>query len=202
MNPLLIVALLALTAMAAPVAADDDVLDFSDQMTPVCEVHGLLARPPAGWFSVPIESGQRQIAGCQMMLAREDDDALVGILRILSVDMTDADTGDNPWWSIVLAMEIDLVGAMGYTLGDVLWTRESVPVRGQGFANGRAIGLEAWVEGNETSQEAHFLLFDKGEIQYVVTLLTPGQGGEEAVYYQRNTSDLGTLISSFTAPPN
>jgi hypothetical protein len=35
-------------------------------------------------------------------------------------------------------MESDLVGAMGYSLGEVLWTRDSVPVQGQGFANGRA----------------------------------------------------------------
>lgn len=116
-------ALLALTVMATSVTANDDIADFSDQITPVCEVQGLLARPPAGWFNVPMESGEKQVAGCQMMLARESDDALLGIMRILSVGLADTDTGDNPAWSVVLAMEIDLVGAMGYALGEVLWTR-------------------------------------------------------------------------------
>ncbi len=153
-------ALLALTAMATAVAANDDVVDFSDQITPVCEVRGLLARPPAGWFNVPIESGEAQVAGCQMMLARESDDAL----------------------------------------GEVLWTRDSVPIQGQGFANGRAIGFQAQIEGNDTAQEAHFLMFDKADVQYIVTLLTPGRDVEESTFYQRNTADLGKLIRGFTVP--
>ena len=200
MRPFPTAALLALTATGTPAAANEDVIDFSDQITPICEVQGLLARPPAGWLNVPIESGEQQIAGCQMMLARDSDDALLGIMRVLSVDLADTDTGDNPAWSVALALEIELVGAMGYALGDALWKRDSVPVQGQGFANGRAIGLQAFIEGNDSAQEAHFLMFDKAGVQYIVTLLTPGRDVEESAYYQRNTTDLGKLISTFTAP--
>lgn len=202
MNSPLAIAMLALTSVTTFVFAEEPVADFSDRMTSKCEVQGLLAHPPAGWLNVPMESSEAEVAGCQMMLTREGDDALVGILRILSVDLAGVDTGDAPWWSIPLTMEIDLVGGMGYVLGEVLWTRDSVPVHGEDFGDGRAIGFESGIEGNDTPQEAHFLLFERADTKYIVTLLTPAREVEEGVYYRRNTTDLGSLISSFTVPAN
>lgn len=183
----------------ATASENGDTLDFTDKITPVCEIAGLNARPPAGWFNVPIESGDEAVRGCQMMRAREGDEALVGIARVLSVQFPNA-SKDPPWWATLITLETSNIERMGISLGKVLWSREDVPIQGQGFSNARAIGLESRIEGNDTPQEAHFLVFEKGPTKYIVTLLTPAKEVEDGVYYKRNASDFGVLIRSFTLP--
>lgn len=196
-------ALIAVTCLLpAAVAADsdDDVVDFSDRTTPLCEVSGLAAAPPEGWFNVPIESGDPAIEGCQMMRTRADE-ALVGILRVLSVHVEPSEQEAPPWYLILVALEEQNIARMGYGLGEVLWAREDVPIRGAGFENARAVGISARIEGNDTPQEAHFLLFEKGPTKYIVTLLTPARAVEGGAYYDRNVADFGGLIQAFAAAP-
>lgn len=191
---------LVLAAWSSAVSAQNDgTVDFSDKMTPVCEVVGLNARPPEGWFNVPIESGDEAVRGCQMMRAREGDDALVGIARVLSIQLPDA-TEDPPWWAVVIGFETEAIAVMGYSLGEVLWSRENVAIQGAGFSNARAVGLESRIEGNDTPQEAHFLVFEKGATKYVVTLLSPARSVDGGEHYNRNVADFGLLIRGFTDP--
>ena len=74
-----------------------------------------------------------------------------------------------------------------------------MPIVGDGFRNARAIGLSARIEGNETPQEAHFLVFENDSRKFVISLLTPAEDVDEGAHYERNVSDFGTLIRSFKA---
>jgi len=179
-----------------PFLADDDVIDFSDRMTPVCEVVGLSVKPPPGWFNVPIESAEKAISGCQMMRAGPDDE-LLGIVRLLSVYLPDTDASGSPkWYDVLLSVETQMISSMGYVLKDVLWKRLDVPISGSGFKNARAIGFASTVEGSEAPQEVHFLVFESGPQKYAVTLLTPARSVNGGAFYERNTNDYGTVIRS------
>lgn len=177
-------------------AQDDGVIDFSDQITPTCEVVGLTATPPEGWFSVPIDSGDEPISGCQMMRVG-DQDELLGILRLLSAQLEETEDSP-PWYAVMIAVEQSIIAEMGYVLGEVLWSRTDVPVSGSGFANARAVGLAASIEGNDIPQEVHFLVFENGPQKYIITLLTPAESVDGGVVYQRNSDDFGVLIRSLT----
>lgn len=193
---LLVVFMLA----ASPAAvAEEDVVDFSDQITPTCELIGLIGRPPDGWFNVPIELPAADIAGCQMMRAGENDE-LLGLLRLLSVVVPEG-TPKEKWLSGLLDLEAQWLEEMGITLGEPLFRRDDVPIAGLGdFENGTGLGLSATIEGNDTPQEVHFLGFNSPTIQYLLTLSTPARDVEEGVYYKRNTDDFGVLIRSFQLP--
>jgi hypothetical protein len=176
--------------------ADEDVIDFSDKITPVCEVVGLSVEPPPGWFNVPIESADEAVSGCQMMRTGEQDE-LLGILRLLSVHLPEPDEEDlPPWYDMLLALENQMIANMGYVVGEVLWSRPDVPISGSGFENARAVGLASSIEGSDVPQEAHFLVFENGSQKFIITLLTPAKSVAEGVYYQRNTDDFGILIRS------
>lgn len=180
-------------------AEPDDIIDFSEQTTTICEVVGLTAPPPPGWFNVPIDSDDEALTGCQMMRAG-DQEELVGILRLVSVTLEERE--DPPWYAVMIAIEQQIIGEMGYELGEVMWSRQDVPISGEGFENARAVGLSALVEGNDTPQEVHFLLFEHGQQKFIITLLTPGRDVDEGVFYKRNTDDFGILIRSLNRKGN
>ena len=185
---------LSLTIPLQTAAQEEDVVDFSDKITSHCDVIGLHVPPPPDWFTMPIEETPEGIAGCMMMLA-DDEDLLLGILRVMSVSRS-VDGFAGPDFESILGLEIVSATEMGYQPEDLLWKRDSVPVAGEGFETAQALGLSASVEGNPVGQEIHFLTFQNTLTQYVVTLLTPSKvDGPE--YYQRNTEDFGTLIRSF-----
>ncbi len=190
-------ALLAAVALACPVVAqeDEEFLDFSDQMTPICELLGLEVKPPPGWFNVPIEEDRDDFAGCQMMLTGEQEE-LVGMMRLMSLRFP-ADTPEETWFPAILDMEISWLAEMGITLEEMLFSRNDVPIAGDGFAPGKGVGLRASIEGNDIPQEVHFLGFGKPDEKYLLSLSTPGRDVEEGVYYQRNTADFGVLLRSF-----
>ncbi len=188
-----IVALACLIAFGATTRAEEeDTVDFSELMTPVCEVPGLTATPPDGWINVPIDSEDKAILGCQMMRAGEYGE-LVGIIRLLSMQLP-PEVPDDKWFPIMVEIERHLIAPMGYVLGETLWVRDDVPVSGAGFKSAKAVGFESSITGNDVPQEAQFLGFDGQTSRYIITLLTPGRTVEGGSYYQRNTGDMGRLI--------
>ncbi|NND67314.1 MAG: hypothetical protein HKN19_06995, partial [Halioglobus sp.] len=84
---------------------------------------------------------------------------------------------------------------MGFTLGEPIWKRDSVPVSGEGFGNGKAIGLAASLEGVNHKNEAHFMLFESATHKYVISSLTPAQAASPEVY-AANTGAMGTVMRS------
>ena len=193
-RPVLIVAMITLSQSAFT----DEVTDFSDLITPICEVSGLNAYPPEGWFNVPIESDDAILRGCQMMRTGEGH-ALVGVVRMLSVELpVKEDT--PPWQDVMISIEHENIGQMGYVVDEVMWVRDTVPIEGQGFANAVGIGFSARIEGSDIPQEAQFLLFEKDQTKYVVTLLTPGRDVDSGEYYERNNSDFGQIIRTMRVP--
>ncbi|MCG6965647.1 MAG: hypothetical protein LJE59_03990 [Chromatiaceae bacterium] len=174
--------------------ADEQVIDFTNQIAPVCKVRGLQVAPPKGWFNVPIESAEAAVQGCQMMRTGEQDE-LLGILRVVALDIPESEDA-TPWWAFVIALEQQVVNAMGYQLGEVLWTRQKVPIAGDGFSEARAVGLQATIEGNDNLQEVHFLVFKGPFADYGITLATPAKSVGAGSYYARNTADFGLLIRS------
>jgi hypothetical protein len=179
-------------------ARAEETVDFSDQITPTCELIGLVGQPPAGWFNVPIESPGPNLLGCQMMRAGENEE-LVGIMRLLSLVVPDG-TPEEEWFPAILELEVTWLGEMGITLGETLFARENVPSRGPGFAPGQAIGLAATIEGISTPQEVHFLGFGGPRAKYLLTLATPGREVDGGAHYQRNIGDFGVLLRTFQLP--
>jgi hypothetical protein len=196
--------LLALTCLvsraitAQDEAAEQDVVDFTKQITPTCELIGLIGLPPEGWFNVPIQSDRESLAGCQMMRTGEQDE-LLGILRLLS-KVVPAETPEDEWLPDFLGLEVAWLGQMGYAVGEPLWKRDDVPMAGTDWGSGKAIGLSATIEGNTTPQEIHFLTFGSPTTKYLITLATPAESVEDGVFYKRNTADFGTLIRTLQWP--
>jgi hypothetical protein len=199
----LIPALLAFSIAGAPFAAsgvtgeDDESVDFSDLATPTCEVEDLVALPPVGWISVPIEGLPEGMAGCQMMRL-DGAQQLLGIARLRSTAAGENAPGEESFGQIV-ATEMVILEQMGYRVGDPLWSRQDVPIRGAGFSNARAVGLPATIEQSTIPQEVHLLVFQSATVQYLVTLLTPAKDAEPAIY-ERNTADFGILIRTLDQP--
>lgn len=177
---------------------DEEIVDFTDQMTELCEVSGLVAPPPRGWITVPIETNVAEARGCQMMRIQEDE-TLAGIMRVLSVELADPPE-DAPAWQVMLAVETHLLGLMGFSIEELLWERDDVPIEGPGFGRARAVGFSSFIEGNDNPQEMHFLTFDKEPVHYIVSLLTPAGEVDEGTHYERNIADFGVLIRSFGLP--
>lgn len=186
-------ALCLIFGVGANVAAgQEEVVDFSDQITPTCEMAGLVARPPEGWFNVPFENPPAGHLGCQMMATGEDD-GLIGIIRVRSATAPATEFGQDGY-APLLGNENVVLSGMGYILADEpLWRRDDVPVSGVGFREGRAVGVSATIEGNDVPQEAQFLLFRSDDAKYVFTLLTPAESFDAGLY-KRNTDDFGVVI--------
>ncbi len=181
----LVVCLLAPTAHT-------QVVDFSGQTMPTCEIAGLAVAPPGGWFSVPFEDPPEGHLGCQMMRTNEREE-LVGIIRVRSV-MAPAREFTDEGHARYIGNEALALEQMGYTLADEpLWVRDDVPVKGAGFREGRAVGVAAHIAGNDVPQEAHFLVFRTDSTKYLFTLLTPAQAHDETLH-RRNTADFGLVI--------
>jgi len=178
----------------------DEYVDFTEQMTPICEVEKLTVPPPGGWINVPIETNETTIRGCQMMLIV--DEALIGILRILSFDLSNPPADMPPWEHHLIGVESVLIYEMGYRLGDPIWQRQEVPVAGQGFGGAKAIGLSANIEGNDNPQEAHFLVFENATHKYLITLLTPSESVDQGVHYKSNTQGMATVMRTFNSAAN
>ncbi len=175
--------------------AEEDVIDFSTQMTPVCELAGLRGWPPEGWINVPINTGIEQLTGCQMMLIV--DQTLIGVLRVLSFDWSNAPADLPPWPEHVMTVESILIAEMGYKIVEPIWHRETVPINGPGFGNGQAMGFALEIEGNSNPQESHMLVFDRGDFKYLINLLTPAKSVNDGQFYERNLSGMGNLMQSF-----
>ena len=185
-----------ITALAF--AADEEYVDFSDRITPTCELIGLVGVPPEGWFNVPIQTEAKDIRGCQMMRTN-DQEELVGILRLLS-KVFPANTPEETWFSDLVGLEVTSLGEMGITLGEPLWRKDDVPMTGMDWENGKAIGLEAVIEGNEAPQEVHFLAFGGPTTKYLISLSTPNKGVDDSTHYTRNTGDFAILIRTMQFP--
>lgn len=191
--------LVLFTTIAIPAfAAEEDYVDFTDRITPTCDLIGLVGVPPEGWFNVPIDSSREDVAGCQMMRT-SDEEELIGILRVLS-HIFPADTLEEIWFSELIGLEVTSLGEMGITLGEPLWRKEDVPMTGTGWDPGKAIGLEASIAANDIPQEVHFLAFGGPTTKYLISLSTPAKGVDDGVMYKRNTADFGILIRTFQFP--
>ena len=186
-------------ALALPVAADDGYLDFRDRMTEICEVQGVRAAPPPGWFNVPVDSRDPKIRGCQMMRTGEDE-GLAGILRLMSVDATGQPV-HPPWADVLVSMEVMVMNSMGMTLGERQWVREDVPVSGLGqFGGGRAVGFASTIRGNDIPQESHFLVFEEGPVKYIISLHTPARDALDGSDYRANTQGMAALMQGLALP--
>jgi hypothetical protein len=177
---------------------EKDYVDFSDRITPTCELIGLVGIPPEGWFNVPIDSVGENLQGCQMMRTDEQEE-LVGILRLLSRDFPE-NTPEETWFTELLGLEVTWLEEMGITLGEPLWRRDDVPMTGTGWEKAKAIGLSASGENSDITQEVHFLAFGGPTTKYLFSLATPAQAVDEGVYYKRNTDDFGVLIRTLQFP--
>jgi len=175
-------------------AQDDEIVDFTDQMTPVCEVAKLRVVPPERWINVPIETGSEALRGCQMMLII--DQALIGVLRLLSFDLSNPPPDMPAWQEHLLGVEAVLIHEMGYRLDSPIWKKDEVPIKGQGFSNATAIGFSANIEGNVNPQEAHFLVFENASHKYLIDLLTPAESLDQGVHYEKNTKAMATVMQT------
>ena len=183
---------LATLLLVSTVAFSEETVDFSDRVTPTCEIAGLTAYPPEGWFNIPLEDPPAGHLGCMMMRTNEREE-LVGILRIRSLTAPALDP-EGETYGALFGSEVASAKEMNYSVGDEpLWVRKDVPVSGEGFREGRAVGLPATIGGNDLPQEAHFLFFRSDSAEYVVTLLTPAKSVDESLY-ERNTADFGKVI--------
>lgn len=167
-------------------------IDFTDRITPTCELTGLVATPPAGWFNVPFDKLPEGHHGCTMLLTNENEEP-TGILRIRSVTAPALDEAGETFEHL-FESEIEGVASMGYIIDpDALWVRRDVPIKGEGFQDARGVGFAAKLEGNPIPQEVHVLVFRSDDAEYAISLLTPAKAAGSG-YYDRNTTDFGTLI--------
>jgi hypothetical protein len=168
--------------------------DLTGLATAVCELPGLSVSPPKPWYSVPIESDDPVIAGCQMLW--EEGDQYMGIMRLVSFDLSQRPEQEQDWERLALGFEAMVMEQMNFKLGDVLWKRDSLPVSGAGFAgDGRAAGFELKLEGVEHANEAHFMFFENATHKYVISLITPAKSVSPDIY-EANTQAMGTVMGT------
>lgn len=180
------------TAVSASAdSSDSGYVDFSDQITEICQVDGLWVRPPTGWISVPIDFGaEGSFVGCQMMLI--ENEALIGILRFVSGRLP----SDVDPHQMLVGVEAQFVQAMNYSLGEALWRRDDVAVAGDGFGEGKALGVSLSLPGNPNPMEGHFLTFQGPERHYIITLLTPADSVNDGIYYDKLTAAMATVMQT------
>ncbi len=165
--------------------------------TPRCEIPGLAVVPPKPWYSVPVDSAEEGIEGCQMIW--EEGEQYMGILRLMSFDLSDRPKQQADWESFVIGFEAVVLERMGFKLGKPTWKRDSVPVSGEGFGNGKAAGFLASLEGGTTENEVHFMLFESASHKYVISGIMPSREASPGVY-KANTDAMGTVMR--TLQPN
>ena len=169
-----------------------EVEDLTGLATAVCELPGLSVSPPRPWYSVPIESDDPVIAGCQMLW--EEGDQYMGIIRLVSFDLRDRPEQEQDWERLALGFEAMVMEQMNFTLGDMIWKRDSVPVSGAGFTgDGRAVGFELKLEGVEHPNEAHFMFFEGASHKYLISLITPAKSASPDIY-EATTQAMGTVM--------
>ena len=179
--------------------AEDEVIDFADQIVPFCSVLGLLAIPPSGWFAMYMEGLPEQLAGCQMMRTGPNEE-LVGIIRLSGSQVKDGKPGTDSRQRHV-RFEIEVLRNMGIVLDqeEPLWSREDVPLTGiesAGFSDtAQAVGYRAVIVETRTPQEVHVLTFHGASMQYALVLITPPRFMEPDIH-QRNTSDFGRVLGT------
>lgn len=185
---------------AAHAAQDDEYVDFTELMTPVCEVDKLKVSPPDRWINVPIQTEETAMRGCQMMLII--DQALIGVLRVLSFDLSNPPADMPRWEEHVIGVESILIYEMDYRLHEPIWKRDEVPIAGAGFGGARAIGFSANIEGNDNPQEAHFLVFENTTHKYLISLLTPAKSVDGGTHYNMNTKGMAVVMQNFRGSSN
>lgn len=192
--PAAISLLVLLGLQSTPATGEQDMIDFGDQATSECRLIGLQAPAPAGWFTVPISDLPDGMAGCQMMRTDRDDN-LVGLIRLSASD-TGARAPGEESRNRQVAIELEVLAAMGIKPRDRLWSRDDVPVSGpesSGFSSAQAVGLSAVIEETGLAQELHFLTFHGPSTQYALLLITPPPSTEPDIH-QRNVGDFGRVI--------
>ena len=158
-----------------------------------CEFGALTVKPPEPWYSVPIDSAEPGIGGCQLMW--EEGDQYLGIIRLIAFENSVFDGIDVRWEDFAIAFEASIMADMYIELGDVLWRDNELPISGEGFVNARAIALEARISGVERANEAHFVLFEGNGFNYVMSSLTPSEKTSPDVY-KANIEAMGLLMRS------
>jgi len=181
----------AATLLTAHPGYAEEAEDLRGAATTSCELPGLSVVPPAPWYSVPIESGDPEVDGCQMLW--EEGDQYMGIIRLVSFDLRERAEEVGKWQQFALAFEAMVMEEMNFRLSEPLWRRDSVPITGDGFANASAIGFEARLEGVEHQNEAHFLFFENATHKYVISMITPAQAVSPDIY-RANTQAMGTIM--------
>ena len=182
-------AIVVLTTVPGAVAEES----LQELATDTCLTPGLSVAPPSPWYSVPIESGKPGIFGCQMIW--EAGDQYMGIMRLVSFDAAQYPPSDIKWENLAIAFEVSVMEQMNFKIGELIWKRDTVPVSGEGFANAKAIGLQAHLEGVEQPNEVHFLLFEGVAHKYVISMLTPSESTNPDVY-RKNTQAMGAVMQT------
>lgn len=188
---------LLLAGILPGLATAEDTVDFSDQIAPTCELIGLVATPPEGWFSVSVQEMPTGMAGCQMMRVNEAEE-LVGVMRLRSSETGEIPPGDESRDEL-LASELRVLEAMGLQVGEPIWSRNDVPISGLAFAGAQALGLAAVIEESGLPQEIHVLAFRGPFTQYALLLITPHRDAESEIY-ERNVADFGRLFQTLNVP--
>ncbi len=144
----------------------------------MCRVQGLSMTTPEGWEAATTESPVEGIHSCHTV--RLIDGRLRGVLRLVSVDLGGI-PNDRPWSVSTVNVEVNLMQALGVSLGEQpLWVKDSMPVRGDGFYEGRAMALSARVDAHP--YELNLVLFRSDRAGYVISLLTPPESSNPADY--------------------
>ena len=183
--------LAASVLMATFLQVDAGEEDIRSLATAECQVPGLTVMPPSPWYSVPIDSKEPMIAGCQMLW--EEGNQYMGIMRLVSFEVREMPTDGVKWEDLVVAFESKVMERMNIKVGKPIWKRDRVPITGDGFSNAKAIGLTASLEGVAHPNEAHFLLFESPTHKYVISMLTPAKSASPDVY-RSNTKAMGRVM--------
>ena len=181
-------ALLASVITAAAWGQDEN---LSEMATAVCELPHLAVAPPSPWYSVPVESNEQLGAGCQMIW--EEGNQYMGIMRLVAFETKTIPADQPSWEQAVIGFEVAVMKRMGIVVGDPIWSRDSLPISGEGFENAKAVGMKANLEGLDQQNEVHFLLFENASHKYVFSSLTPSQSVSPDIY-AANTGAMSTIM--------
>lgn len=195
-NPICLVAAVLLAAHSTMAADSEESMDVGTARASRCELIGLIGHAPEGWSNDPMQFADADLAGCEM-LRSGDNGELLGFVRLLSVVVPE-ETPKDKWLSGLIDLEVGWLQEGGFTLGELLFRRDDVPLSGLGdFENGTGIGLGASSESSDSPREVHFLGFNGPRIQYLLTLLTPAREVDGGIEYRRNIDDFGVLMRTF-----
>lgn len=161
-----------------------------------CILPGLAVTAPTPWSSMPIDSDDPIVAGCQMVL--ENETSYLGIMRVVSFDLGLEPEGAERWENVAVTFESLVLERMNFKLGEPLWRKDPLPIDNEAFSNGKAIGLELSLEGVDRQNEAHFVLFEGDTHKYIVSLLTPAEASDSRTY-SINTQAMVALLGSLRA---